>query len=149
MKKDIHEELGLRPGQSLELLQELQREFRFACLFVTHDLAVVDVLADRIVVMSRGHVVEEGSRDAILRNPQEPYTQRLIAAVPLPNPAKQRERREHVRRRQVHVLDQQPPALHHRLRTTPHNAVSLKFSTQLLPAYRQPAMAAQVPARRS
>ncbi|MGN8246840.1 ABC transporter ATP-binding protein [Cellulomonas soli] len=78
----------------LELLQELQREFQFACLFVTHDLAVVDVLADRIVVMSRGRVVEEGSRDAILRNPQEPYTQRLIAAVPLPNPTKQRERRE-------------------------------------------------------
>jgi peptide/nickel transport system ATP-binding protein len=78
----------------LELLQELQERLQFACLFVTHDLAVVDLLADRIAVMQNGHIVEQGTRDAILRNPQDPYTQRLIAAVPLPNPAKQRERRE-------------------------------------------------------
>jgi peptide/nickel transport system ATP-binding protein len=78
----------------LELLQDLQSRLKFACLFVTHDLAVVDVLADRIAVMRRGAIVEQGTRDAILRNPQEAYTQRLIAAVPLPDPDKQRERRE-------------------------------------------------------
>ena len=78
----------------LELFQNLQKELGFACLFVTHDLAVVDVLADRICVMQRGRIVEQGSRDQILRNPQEPYTQRLLAAVPLPDPDKQRERRE-------------------------------------------------------
>ncbi|KQY43026.1 ABC transporter ATP-binding protein [Cellulomonas sp. Root137] len=78
----------------LELLQDLQSRLKFACLFVTHDLAVVDVLADRIAVMRRGVIVEQGTRDAILRNPQESYTQRLIAAVPLPDPEKQRERRE-------------------------------------------------------
>ena len=78
----------------LELFQNLQKELGFACLFVTHDLAVVDVLADRICVMQRGRIVEQGSRDQILRNPQEPYTQRLLAAVPLPDPEKQRERRE-------------------------------------------------------
>ncbi len=78
----------------LELFQNLQQELGFACLFVTHDLAVVDVLADRICVMQRGRIVEQGSRDQILRNPQEPYTQRLLAAVPLPDPEKQRERRE-------------------------------------------------------
>jgi len=78
----------------LELLQDLQARLKFACLFVTHDLAVVDVLADRIAVMRRGVIVEQGTRDAILRNPQEAYTQRLIAAVPLPDPDKQRERRE-------------------------------------------------------
>jgi peptide/nickel transport system ATP-binding protein len=78
----------------LELFQNLQRDLGFACLFVTHDLAVVDVLADRICVMQRGRIVEQGSRDQILRNPQEPYTQRLLAAVPLPDPEKQRERRE-------------------------------------------------------
>ncbi len=77
----------------LELLQELQQRLRFACLFVTHDLAVVDLLADRIAVMRRGEIVEQGSRDEILRRPQHAYTQRLIAAVPLPNPEKQRERR--------------------------------------------------------
>ncbi|WP_168404763.1 ABC transporter ATP-binding protein [Arthrobacter silvisoli] len=78
----------------LELFQGLQRELGFACLFVTHDLAVVDVLADRICVMQRGRIVEQGTRDQILRNPQEAYTQRLLAAVPLPDPERQRERRE-------------------------------------------------------
>jgi peptide/nickel transport system ATP-binding protein len=78
----------------LELFQSLQKELGFACLFVTHDLAVVDVLADHICVMQRGRIVEQGTRDQILRNPQEPYTQRLLAAVPLPDPEKQRERRE-------------------------------------------------------
>ncbi|WP_427018810.1 ABC transporter ATP-binding protein [Pseudarthrobacter sp. P1] len=78
----------------LDLLKSLQQELKFACLFVTHDLAVVDYLADRIVVMQRGAIVEQGTRDEILRNPQEGYTQRLLAAVPLPDPDKQRERRE-------------------------------------------------------
>ncbi|MFF1382571.1 ABC transporter ATP-binding protein [Arthrobacter sp. NPDC058288] len=78
----------------LELFQNLQKDLGFACLFVTHDLAVVDVLADRICVMQRGRIVEQGTRDQILRNPQEAYTQRLLAAVPLPDPEKQRERRE-------------------------------------------------------
>ncbi|MBW4094656.1 MAG: ABC transporter ATP-binding protein [Acidobacteria bacterium] len=78
----------------LDLLQQLQDEMKFACLFVTHDLAVVDYLSDRIVVMQRGKIVEQGTRDEILRNPKEPYTQRLLAAVPLPDPEKQRERRE-------------------------------------------------------
>ncbi len=78
----------------LELFQELQRELGFGCLFVTHDLAVVDQLADRIAVMNHGRLVEQGTRDQILRNPQDPYTQRLIAAVPVPDPAEQRQRRE-------------------------------------------------------
>lgn len=78
----------------LELLQELQQRLQFACLFVTHDLAVVDILADRIAVMEHGKIVEQGTRDEILRNPQNPYTQRLIAAVPLPDPRRQAERRQ-------------------------------------------------------
>lgn len=78
----------------LDLLQSLQDQLRFACLFVSHDLAVVDVLADRIAVMHKGKLVEQGTRDQILRNPQDPYTQRLIAAVPVPDPVLQRERRE-------------------------------------------------------
>ncbi len=78
----------------LELFQELQRELGFAALFVTHDLAVVDAVSDHICVMRRGRIVEQGSRDNILRNPQDPYTQRLLAAVPLPDPEKQKERRE-------------------------------------------------------
>ena len=78
----------------LDLLQELQERLQFACLFVSHDLAVVDILAHRIAVMHRGRLVEQGTRDEILRNPKDPYTQRLIAAVPLPDPIAQRERRE-------------------------------------------------------
>ncbi|WP_394768088.1 ABC transporter ATP-binding protein [Lacisediminihabitans sp.] len=78
----------------LELLQEIQSRLQFACLFVSHDLAVVDLLADRIVVMNHGKIVEQGNKEEILRNPQEAYTQRLIAAVPLPDPAAQKLRRE-------------------------------------------------------
>jgi peptide/nickel transport system ATP-binding protein len=78
----------------LELLKGLQQELNFACLFITHDLAVIDVMADRIAVMHLGKLVEVGTRDEILRNPQDAYTQRLIAAVPLPDPIVQRERRE-------------------------------------------------------
>ncbi len=78
----------------LELMQQLQKEMNFACLFVTHDLAVIDVLAERIAVMHHGNLVETGTRDEILRYPKEPYTQRLLAAVPLPDPKLQRERRD-------------------------------------------------------
>jgi peptide/nickel transport system ATP-binding protein len=78
----------------LKLLQEIQRDQQFATLFISHDLAVVDLLADRIAVMHRGKIVEQGSKEQILRNPQDPYTKRLIAAVPVPDPEEQRERRE-------------------------------------------------------
>ncbi|WP_431799780.1 dipeptide ABC transporter ATP-binding protein [Microbacterium kunmingense] len=78
----------------LDLLQDLQQELQFACLFISHDLAVVDILAHRISVMHLGKLVETGTRDEILRGAKDPYTQRLIAAVPVPDPEAQRERRE-------------------------------------------------------
>ncbi|MBQ9917242.1 MAG: ABC transporter ATP-binding protein [Microbacterium sp.] len=78
----------------LELLSELQQEHRFACLFISHDLAVVDAMADRIVVLNRGKIAEQGTRDQILRAPKEPYTQRLIAAIPVPDVEVQAARRE-------------------------------------------------------
>ena len=78
----------------LDLLQGLQDRLKFACLFISHDLAVVDMLSDRIAVMNKGRLVEVGTPDQILRNPKDPYTQRLIAAVPVPDPRVQRERRE-------------------------------------------------------
>jgi peptide/nickel transport system ATP-binding protein len=78
----------------LELLQEIQQRDQFAIMFISHDLAVVDMLADRIVVMHHGKIVEQGLTSDILRNPQDPYTQRLISAVPIPDPSVQRERRE-------------------------------------------------------
>ena len=78
----------------LDLLLELQDKLKFACLFISHDLAVVDILAHRIAVMQNGILVEEGERDQILNSAKDPYTQRLIAAVPVPDPAEQRKRRE-------------------------------------------------------
>jgi peptide/nickel transport system ATP-binding protein len=78
----------------LDLLQELQGKLNFACLFISHDLAVVDILAHRIAVMQNGELVEVGDRDQILQHPKSEYTRRLIAAVPDPDPAEQRIRRE-------------------------------------------------------
>ncbi|HEY0261012.1 MAG TPA: ABC transporter ATP-binding protein [Lacisediminihabitans sp.] len=82
----------------LELFAELQREFGFAALFISHDLAVVDILADRIAVLYRGELVEEGTGAEVLGAPQHPYTKRLLASLPVPNPAEQAKRREELRR---------------------------------------------------
>ena len=78
----------------LELLLELQDRLKFACLFISHDLAVVDMLAHRIAVMQNGKLVEIGDKDQILKNPREEYTRKLISAVPIPDPALQRIRRD-------------------------------------------------------
>ncbi|MCR6494172.1 ABC transporter ATP-binding protein [Cellulomonas sp. P24] len=78
----------------LHLFQELQREMGFACLFISHDLAVVDIVAHDVAVMSLGKLVEVGTTAEVLSAPQHPYTRALLAAVPVPDPAAQRERRE-------------------------------------------------------
>ncbi|EYR63875.1 hypothetical protein N866_17575 [Actinotalea ferrariae CF5-4] len=78
----------------LDLFQELQREYGFACLFISHDLAVVEILSRRIAVMHKGRIAEQGPRDQILRAPTDDYTRRLLAAVPVPDPNEQRLRRE-------------------------------------------------------
>ena len=78
----------------LELFAELQQELQFACLFISHDLAVVDSLADRVAVMQHGRLVEVGPRQQVLSDPREDYTRRLIAAVPVPDPVEQHRRRE-------------------------------------------------------
>jgi peptide/nickel transport system ATP-binding protein len=77
----------------LELFQELQQEKGFACLFISHDLAVVEILSRRIAVMHHGKLVELGTREQILMDPAQDYTRRLIAAVPVPDPDEQRRRR--------------------------------------------------------
>jgi len=77
----------------LELFRDLQREHGFACLFISHDLAVVEMLSDRIAVMKDGLLVEQGSVEDILRHPKVDYTRDLIAAVPVPDPAEQARRR--------------------------------------------------------
>ncbi|WIB60477.1 ABC transporter ATP-binding protein [Curtobacterium sp. MCLR17_007] len=77
----------------LEVLTELQADFGFACLFVSHDLAVVQHFAERVVVMRRGVIEEQGTTDTTLLHPTTDYTRRLLAAVPVPDPVLQRRRR--------------------------------------------------------
>ena len=78
----------------LELFQGLQEKLKFACLFISHDLAVIDVLSHRVAVMQDGFLVEEGLRDDILKNPKQEYTRRLTEAVPVPDPNEQAARRQ-------------------------------------------------------
>jgi oligopeptide/dipeptide ABC transporter ATP-binding protein len=77
----------------LNLITDLQAEMGFSCLFITHDLSVVEFLADRIAVMYLGQLVEYGPREQIFAEPQHPYTQALLSAAPVPDPVAQRKRR--------------------------------------------------------
>uniref|UniRef100_A0AAU3GRR8 ABC transporter ATP-binding protein n=1 Tax=Streptomyces sp. NBC_01401 TaxID=2903854 RepID=A0AAU3GRR8_9ACTN len=77
----------------LEVISELQDELGFACLFVSHDLAVVQHFAQRVVVLRGGRIQEEGPTGATLLHPETDYTRRLLAAVPVPDPVIQRGRR--------------------------------------------------------
>ena len=77
----------------LDLFLDLQQSLQFACLFISHDLAVVDLLADRVAVMQYGKLVEVGTRDQVLHSPQQDYTRRLLSAAPVANPVLQAERR--------------------------------------------------------
>ena len=76
----------------LNLLRDLQQDMGFSCLFITHDLATVEFLCDRVAVMYLGKVVELTSRAELFRNPQHPYTQALLSAALVPDPAVQRSR---------------------------------------------------------
>jgi peptide/nickel transport system ATP-binding protein len=78
----------------LELFKELQERFHYAALFISHDLAVVDMLSDRIGVLFKGQLLEEGTGEQVLRNPRHDYTRRLIASLPVPDPVEQAKRRE-------------------------------------------------------
>jgi oligopeptide/dipeptide ABC transporter ATP-binding protein len=76
----------------LNLLRDLQQDMGFSCLFITHDLATVEFLCDRVAVMYLGKVVELTSRAELFRNPQHPYTQALLSAALVPDPSVQRSR---------------------------------------------------------
>ncbi|ARE60268.1 dipeptide ABC transporter ATP-binding protein [Bifidobacterium animalis] len=82
----------------LELFKTLQVEIGFACLFITHDLAVVDMLADRIMVMHKGRIVEHGDASQIMQYPSDPYTRKLLASLPVPGPREQAAHREELRK---------------------------------------------------
>ncbi len=79
-------------AQVLNLLKQLQREFKLTYMFIAHNMSVVEHISDRIVVMYLGKVVEVAERMELYRNPQHPYTQALMSAIPVPNPDLKRER---------------------------------------------------------
>ncbi|CAL76438.1 Putative ABC transporter nucleotide binding/ATPase protein [Bradyrhizobium sp. ORS 278] len=70
-------------AQVLKLFERLQAQYGFACLFISHDLAAVEQVADRVVVMQAGQIVEQGSRDDVFDRPQHDYTKALLAAAPI------------------------------------------------------------------
>ena len=79
-------------AQILNILLDLQRKEGISLLFISHDLAVVERIADRIAVMYQGKIVEEGRTDRLINTPQHPYTKSLLAAVPVADPAGKRKR---------------------------------------------------------
>jgi peptide/nickel transport system ATP-binding protein len=120
-------------AQILNLLRQLQRELGLAYLFISHDLAVVRHVSDRVAVLYRGRLMETGAAADICERPAHPYTRALLAAAPIPDPAQQRARRTelsplepapaatadagcHYRHRCAHALDHcaQPPPIHAR-----------------------------------
>jgi oligopeptide transport system ATP-binding protein len=80
-------------AQILNLLKDLQRDFGLTYLFISHDLAVVRTMSDRIAVMNQGKLVEVGTADQVYHEPRDEYTKALFAAVPVPDPRRQRERK--------------------------------------------------------
>jgi ABC-type oligopeptide transport system ATPase subunit len=90
-------------AQILNLLKDLQRDLGLAYLFVAHDLAVVRTMSDRIAVMNKGVLVETGRAEDVYRNPQDDYTKALLAAVPVPDPRRMRERKRE-RRKLSHAI---------------------------------------------
>jgi oligopeptide transport system ATP-binding protein len=80
-------------AQILNLLKDLQRDFGLTYLFISHDLAVVRAMSDRIAVMNQGKLVEVGTAEQIYNAPQDEYTKALFTAVPVPDPRRQRERK--------------------------------------------------------
>ena len=80
-------------AEVLDVLRSLHADLGFGCLFVSHDLGVVNELTERVIVMRAGRIVEQGRTADVLRAPRERYTQELLASVPSPDPVAQRERR--------------------------------------------------------
>ena len=84
-------------AQILDLLSELQSEFGLTYVFVAHDIGVVRHVSDRIAVMYKGKIVEQGAADQVCERPQDAYTKQLLAAVPIPDPREARARQQALR----------------------------------------------------
>jgi len=92
-------------AQIINLMLDLQREFGIAFLFISHDMAVVERISHRVAVMYLGQIVEIGPRQAVFEQPQHPYTRKLMAAVPVDDPA-------HRRRERALLVDEIPSPIH-------------------------------------
>jgi peptide/nickel transport system ATP-binding protein len=104
-------------AQVVNLMLDLQASMGLAYLFISHDIAVVERMSHRVAVMYLGEIVEIGPRAALFGNPQHPYTKKLMAAVPVPDPARRGTRREVANdeiRSPVRAPDYQPPARQYR-----------------------------------
>ena len=85
-------------AQVINLLMDLQKEFGVSLLFIAHDIAVVRHIAQRIMVLYFGEVVEIGDSEQVVMEPRHDYTRKLIASVPVPDPKEEMKRREERRR---------------------------------------------------
>ncbi|WP_247460203.1 dipeptide ABC transporter ATP-binding protein, partial [Bradyrhizobium sp. 62] len=104
-------------AQVVNLMLDLQASMGLAYLFISHDIAVVERMSHRVAVMYLGEIVETGPRVALFGNPQHPYTKKLMAAVPVPDPARRGTRREVANdeiRSPVRAPDYQPPVRQYR-----------------------------------
>jgi len=97
-------------AQILNLLKDLQRDFGLTYLFISHDLAVVRTMSDRIAVMNKGKLVEVGQADQIYYHPKDEYTKALFTAVPVPDPRRQRERKAERARLKLDRIAAEPAA---------------------------------------
>jgi oligopeptide transport system ATP-binding protein len=79
-------------AQVMDLLMDLQRRLKLTCLFIAHDLRLVENVCTRLAVMYRGRIVEMGPTAAVFGSPKHPYTQALLSAIPVPDPAAKRQR---------------------------------------------------------
>lgn len=97
-------------AQVLNLLSRLQREHNLTYLFISHDLSVMRFICDRIAVIHHGEIVELADTDTLYRNPLHPYTRALLSAIPLPNPAAEKNKKLLVYDPSVHDYDKEAPS---------------------------------------
>jgi len=96
-------------AQVLNLLSKLQREHNLTYLFISHDLSVMRFICDRIAVIHHGEIVELADTDTLYRNPLHPYTRALLSAIPLPNPAAEKNKKLLVYDPSVHNYEKEAP----------------------------------------
>jgi oligopeptide transport system ATP-binding protein len=99
-------------AQVLNLLTDLQAQHGLTYMFISHDLSVMRFICDRIAVIHRGLLVELAQTEQLFRHPLHPYTRALLSAVPMPNPALERNKCPVVYNESVHDYQNDPPAWH-------------------------------------